>query len=120
MDIVTGCYVGTAYVLYGSKTGLGKPSPLLDREGGLMHLGRFWSFTEKKHVSKKGPGERAYSAAPVDWDADGDFDLLVGGDGGGFYLRLNQGTKTKPLFATKPVPVRVGNSRRPRPSRRET
>jgi len=105
---VSGCYVGTVYVAYGTAKGLRKPEPLLDREGGLMHLGRLWSFEEDAHVSRDGPGERAYSAAPVDWDGDGDFDLLVGGDGGGFYLRTNEGTKSRPLYSTKVVAIRAG------------
>ncbi|MEN1680195.1 MAG: FG-GAP-like repeat-containing protein [Planctomycetota bacterium] len=38
---------------------------------------------------------------PVDWDADGDFDLLVGCFDGHLKLRLNEGTATEPEFATE-------------------
>lgn len=37
---------------------------------------------------------------PVDWDDDGDIDLLIGCFDGGLKLRLNEGSATKPAFAT--------------------
>ena len=35
----------------------------------------------------------------VDWDADGDLDLLVGGFDGTVFVRLNEGTREKPMLA---------------------
>ena len=81
---------------------------LRDRTGNRMHTGRYWDTDAKKHTSGDGPGGRAYSAFPLDWDADGDFDLVVGTDKGGFFLRVNEGTKTKPAFAVKVVAIRAG------------
>ena len=81
---------------------------LLDRAGNRMHTGRYWDTDAKKHTSGDGPGGRAYSAFPIDWDADGDFDLVVGTDKGGIFLRINEGTKTKPAFAVKVVAIRSG------------
>ena len=81
---------------------------LRDRAGNRMHTGRYWDTDAKKHTSGDGPGGRAYSAFPLDWDADGDFDLVDGTDKGGFYLRVNEGTKTKPAFAVKVVAIRAG------------
>jgi hypothetical protein len=42
-----------------------------------------------------------YHAAPhlVDWDNDGDLDLLTGGGGGGVYLSFNEGTRTEPKWS---------------------
>lgn len=110
MDIISGCYVGEPYILKGTKNGLKKPQPLHDREGNRMHTGRYWDTEAKKHTSGPGPGARirAYSAFPLDWDADGDLDLVVGTDKGGIYLRMNEGTKSKPAFATKVANVIVG------------
>ena len=106
---VTGCYVGTAYVLYGSDKGLGEAKPLLESRRRTDAPRAHLVLRRKGPTSRgRGPGERAYSAAPVDWDADGDFDLLVGGDDGGFYLRINEGNKQKPLFASKPVAIKAG------------
>ena len=95
-------------MLYGSKDGFRKPAMLRDRKGGLMHTGRYWDPGTRKHTSGKGPGGRAYSALPFDWDADGDFDLIVGNDEGRFFLRVNEGTKKKPAFATAVVALRAG------------
>jgi hypothetical protein len=36
----------------------------------------------------------------VDWDGDGDLDIVSGTAGGGVYLSLNNGSKNKPAFAT--------------------
>jgi hypothetical protein len=95
-------------VLFGSANGLAKPIPLQDRDGNRMHTGRYWDTEAKQHTSGEGPGGRAYSAFPIDWDADGDFDLLVGTDNGGIFLRVNEGSKTKPAFATKVIDVLAG------------
>jgi hypothetical protein len=43
--------------------------------------------------------------APVDWDDDGDLDLLIGCGDGGLKLRLNTGTAQKPSFAADNVVV---------------
>ena len=45
--------------------------------------------------------------ALVDWDNDGDLDLLIGGFDGSMVVRLNEGTRTRPEFATDNVPVLI-------------
>lgn len=47
--------------------------------------------------------------APVDWDADGDLDLLLGSFFGQVYLRTNEGTRAAPIYAEAVVPVRMGS-----------
>ncbi len=44
----------------------------------------------------------------VVWDADGDLDILVGTFEGTMFLRRNQGSRTKPVYATANLWVRVG------------
>ena len=41
----------------------------------------------------------------VDWNGDGVPDLLIGGFDGTMFVRLNEGTKTKPAFGTENIPV---------------
>ena len=105
--MITGCYIGAPYVCWGSNDGLKKPQQLLDRKGGLMHTGRYWDVEKGEHTSGDGPGGRAYSAYPFDWDGDGDLDLIVGNDKGGIYLRINEGTTEKHAFATTVKTVRA-------------
>ena len=38
---------------------------------------------------------------PVDWDGDGDLDLLIGSFGGRVFLRLNVGTRSEPRYDGK-------------------
>jgi hypothetical protein len=44
---------------------------------------------------------------PVDWDADGDFDLLIGCFDGNLKVRMNDGTATAAAFATENVDVQA-------------
>jgi len=84
---------------------------LLDEYGDYMHTGRLYHPEDKKHVSARepvsGPAGRAYSAFPLDWDDDGDFDLLVGNDQGGLFLRENVGTEDELAFSSEAVALTV-------------
>ena len=44
----------------------------------------------------------------VDWDGDGDLDLLFGAYDGSLMLRINEGTRREPAFATSNTVVRAG------------
>ncbi len=89
----------------GQADGFQQPEMIRDKDGGLMHTGRYWDFDEKAHLQGDGPGQRLYSAVPFDIDEDGDLDLLIGTDSGGLHVRINEGSKTKPVFATQLTPL---------------
>jgi hypothetical protein len=46
--------------------------------------------------------------APVDWDADGDQDILIGCFGGGLKLRINEGDAKQYAFAAENIEVNAG------------
>ncbi|GAB4548973.1 MAG: hypothetical protein Tsb0013_09930 [Phycisphaerales bacterium] len=107
IDIVTGTYDGSPHVSYGSAIGFSEPTHVLDRDGNRMVMGMYfdqdnggWTMDEGGHCT---------SAAAFDWDADGDFDLLMGDYNQGLLmLRLNEGTNEKPAFATQNTQVMIG------------
>ena len=43
--------------------------------------------------------------AIVDWDADGDLDVLIGSFAGDLFLRINKGTRDKPVYESRAVRV---------------
>lgn len=45
----------------------------------------------------------------VDWEADGDLDILIGCFEGALKLRVNEGSKTKPLFAAENTDILVAD-----------
>ncbi len=42
---------------------------------------------------------------PVDWENDGDLDLLIGSFGGQLFRRVNEGTRARPVYASESLPV---------------
>jgi hypothetical protein len=94
LDIVTGNFTGTFYVFRGE--GQGK-------------------FTPECELIKAGDDPLQVPSHsdpfPVDWDNDGDLDIVSGSASGGVFLAINAGTKTEPTFpaVTKLIPP-VGHS----------
>ena len=110
-DIVCGSFSGTPQIIMGGKEGYADPTPVLNGDGETVLLDAFWNdeTDEWDKSDRSGTEGHCTSAFPVDWDNDGDFDLLLGDYyGGRLYLCENKGSAKEPKFATTNVEVKVG------------
>ena len=107
LDLYTGCFEGGVYVMAGKGKGeFAAPVSLLDKSGAVLRIAQFWD--EDHWADRPGatfPGELGVSAAAVDWDADGDLDLVLGAYKGKMYLRKNLGTEKQAAYSTEDEPV---------------
>jgi hypothetical protein len=100
-DMISGSYdPGEIYLFRGEGKGkLKARETIMDRSG--------------KPVLRKPDQEISVESfgswpAMVDWDGDGDLDLLFGGYDGTLNLRVNEGTRRAPAFATKTTVLTAG------------
>jgi hypothetical protein len=100
-------------VLAASKEGkFAAPEKLLDKAGDILRLGQYWDYDAKQWT---GVAQSKYKellgigATTVDWDDDGDLDLLLGSYDGKLFVRLNEGSSTKPAFATESIMLEDGD-----------
>ena len=111
-DLYTGSFGGVIYVLYGKgERQFGAPETLLSLTGQPLCLGEYYDMSTKEFRSRPGakdPSAQMLSASAVDWDANGDLDLVAGEVDGRIMLFMNDGTKTEPEFKPEPVKIRAG------------
>ena len=110
LDLYTGCFEGGLYVLPGKGRGeFGTPAKLLDKSGAVLRLAQYWDENQWRDAPGASfPGELGIGAAAVDWDDDGDLDLVLGAYKGKMVLRRNLGTVKAASFATVDEPILVG------------
>lgn len=96
-DFITATYDGSPHVAWGVEGGFGEPEHLVDADGARIGLEMMWDHGEKRWRDVFHP--HCTSAAVVDWDGDGDLDLLMGEKNeGGLHLMMNGGTPKAPAF----------------------
>ena len=121
LDMISGSYdPGDLYLFRGLGKGKYGARQLLRDENDVPLVHHPKDLVKYHAIKKKGTkGAGARNAigfrvasfgswpAMVDWDADGDLDVLIGSFGGRLYLRINKGTRTQPRFAAESVQVEV-------------
>ena len=83
--IVAGIFDGSPHVALGDGTHWQQPHTILDKAGERVVLNSYWDFTKKQWVKTDrcdpeggAPAEgHLTSAIAMDWDHDGDFDLVT-------------------------------------------
>ena len=115
-DMVMATFEGTAFLVAGSKEGFEEPKHIVDCKDENVRISLYWDHDEENYLSvdRSVEGEANHedhhmtSAAVVDWDDDGDLDLLLGAYEGALYLCMNEGTKSEPKFSEHNHHVKAG------------
>ena len=77
---------------------------LCDKNGKDIHDGQYWGVKENKWMKEKG-SQLLIHAHLVDWDDDGDLDILMAGKAGRLSLRINEGSMESPAFSPERTAV---------------
>ncbi len=90
LDILSGSYTGEIYLFEGAGgMSFAQGRFLLNREGDPLEVGM------------------SVTPEAVDYDGDGDLDLVIGTRMSGVQLVVNEGTRQAPLWAVKTTPLRT-------------
>lgn len=105
-DIVTATFGGTVFLVRGAADGWKRPEQLRDSQGRPIVLSLYYDTETHRfaNADRSPPGvthprDHGVSATAMDWDDDGDYDLLLGARSGRLYLQLNQGAPGVPEFS---------------------
>ncbi len=110
LDIVTTPWQGSAHWVPGSEKGWLAPKRIQDSQGQDIILSRYYDHGKGEYISAiAGSAEHLVSTYAVDWDQDGDLDLLLGAKNGQVYLRTNGGSQDKPAFASSNVSLTLAD-----------
>jgi len=118
LDFISGSYdPGDIYLFRGQGGGTYAAKEQILDESGLAlvhHPEEFakWNALEQAQqqsgdddsLTLRGSTFGSWPAA-IDWDGDGDLDMLIGSFAGDLFLRLNKGTRENPVYDAAAVPV---------------
>ena len=110
-DILTGSFSGAPQWIKNTKDGYSEPSSVVEKDGDIVMLTKYWSDEAEKWLEseRSGTDGQCTSVAAVDWDHDGDMDLILGDYwDGGLFLCLNEGSATDMKFASTNQVIKVG------------
>ncbi len=109
IDYVTATFDGSPHVALGTADGFAEPERILDTSGRRVMLDQYWDYDAKQWKNTGGENRHCTSAVVFDWDADGDYDLLLGDySRGELWLQRNEGKPGEPAFTGKNEPVLAG------------
>jgi hypothetical protein len=124
IDLLTSGFAGFGYIFYGNNHGsLNAVEPIVDRKGDKLRFGLYWDSSVKRwiYTGKEAANSTSLSdkekahmlemedncviIKAIDWDNDGDMDLILSGRRIGAKICVNEGTLTKPVFESKFISV---------------
>ena len=115
LDILSGSYDGRPHWVKGvNSQGASRflaPEIVLDGDGEELIAGKYWDYEAKLWTDTGRAGHadaHGISAAAVDWDSDGDQDLVLGMSDGRLFLRRNEGTAKEPQWSTRNEKIKYG------------
>ncbi len=129
IDILAGSFGGAPYIARGGERGWAQPVLIRDARGDRLALNMYWDhdldhwvWTKASDAADATPPEgQGTSVFALDWDADGDLDLLLGDyKTGRIYRRANEGKPGEPRLASVNEPVLAGDAPLEVPGRIET
>ncbi|MFT7486329.1 MAG: hypothetical protein ACI9F9_002184 [Candidatus Paceibacteria bacterium] len=105
-DLLAATYEGTVFLVRGTQDGWLKPTHVLDKQGRPVLLSLYYDTLEHTYKNAerslgpaKNPEDHCIAVSAVDWDADGDLDLLLSSYEGRLYLQLNEGERGVAAFS---------------------
>ena len=115
MDLLAAGFAGFGYIFYGTKNGtFNAAEPIVDHEGNKLRFGLYWDHDARRWAYSGRESENLASMTAedkadllemddncvimkaIDWDDDGDMDLILSGRRIGARLCINKGTLAKP------------------------